>query len=189
MAETTGTGEAAIARAHLEETVANLPDGLDTVVGERGVKLSGGQKQRLSIARMFLKDPAILILDEATSALDTHTEQEIQSALDLVSKDRTTLTIAHRLSTIVDADEILVLKAGEIVERGSHRELMAAGGLYAEMWAMQREATEAEEALARVRRQDAAGVVERRRVNDPGHPKGEAAADGVAADEPEPPTP
>ncbi len=173
--------------------IESLPQGYATMVGERGLKLSGGEKQRVAIARTLLKAPPILILDEATSALDTHTEQEIQSALDLVSKDRTTLTIAHRLSTIVDADEILVLRAGEIVERGSHRELMAAGGLYAEMWAMQREATEAEEALARVRRQDRAGVVERRRVNDPGHPTEGSAADEAAAsppqDDPEPPTP
>ena len=141
-----------------------LPGGFSSMVGERGLKLSGGEKQRVAIARTILKAPPILVLDEATSALDTHTEQEIQSALDLVSKNRTTLTIAHRLSTIIDCDEILVLKAGEIVERGSHRELLATAGLYAEMWAMQREATEAEEALRRARESDEMGVLERRRI-------------------------
>ncbi|MBC8128839.1 MAG: ATP-binding cassette domain-containing protein, partial [Rhizobiaceae bacterium] len=130
--------------------------------------LSGGEKQRVAIARTLLKAPPILILDEATSALDTHTEQEIQSALDLVSKERTTLTIAHRLSTIVDADEIIVLRAGEIVERGTHRMLMEEGGLYAEMWRMQREATEAEEALRRAREADEFGIIERKRPLEAG---------------------
>ena len=125
--------EAAIARAHLEETVANLPDGLDTVVGERGVKLSGGQKQRLSIARMFLKDPAILILDEATSALDTETERAIQRSLAELSAGRTTLVIAHRLSTIRHADRIVVVEGGRIAETGSHAELVSRGGPYARL--------------------------------------------------------
>lgn len=150
-------------RAQIADFVRQLPGGFDAMVGERGLKLSGGEKQRVAIARTLLKSPPILVLDEATSALDTHTEQEIQSALEVVSRERTTLTIAHRLSTIVNADEILVLKAGEIVERGSHRELLARGGLYAEMWAMQREATEAEEALRRARESDELGVTETRR--------------------------
>lgn len=150
--------------AQIAGFIEQLPGGFSAMVGERGLKLSGGEKQRVAIARTILKAPPILVLDEATSALDTHTEQEIQSALDLVSKNRTTLTIAHRLSTIINSDEILVLKAGEIVERGSHRELLAMGGLYAEMWAMQREATEAEEALRRARESDEMGVLERRRT-------------------------
>ncbi|WAP71072.1 ABCB family ABC transporter ATP-binding protein/permease [Jiella pelagia] len=150
--------------AQIAGFIEQLPGGFASMVGERGLKLSGGEKQRVAIARTILKAPPILVLDEATSALDTHTEQEIQSALDLVSKNRTTLTIAHRLSTIINSDEILVLKAGEIVERGSHRELLAKSGLYAEMWAMQREATEAEEALRRARESDEMGVLERRRT-------------------------
>ncbi|TFF25204.1 ABC transporter ATP-binding protein/permease [Jiella endophytica] len=150
--------------AQIAGFIEQLPDGFDAMVGERGLKLSGGEKQRVAIARTILKAPPILVLDEATSALDTHTEQEIQSALDLVSKNRTTLTIAHRLSTIINCDEILVLRAGEIVERGSHRDLLAMNGLYAEMWAMQREATEAEEALRKARESDEFGVIERRRT-------------------------
>nr|WP_304505829.1 ABC transporter ATP-binding protein/permease [Antarcticirhabdus aurantiaca] len=149
--------------AQIAGFIEKLPDGFRTMVGERGLKLSGGEKQRVAIARTILKAPPILVLDEATSALDTHTEQGIQAALDLVSKNRTTLTIAHRLSTIVGADEIIVLKAGEIVERGGHEALLRQGGLYAEMWRMQRAATEAEEALRRAREEDALGVVERRR--------------------------
>ena len=144
-----------------------LPEGFDTMVGERGLKLSGGEKQRVAIARTILKAPPILILDEATSALDSHTEQEIQSALDLVSQERTTLTIAHRLSTIINADEIIVLKAGEIVERGNHHGLLEQDGLYAEMWRMQREATEAEETLRRAREADAFGIIERKRPIEP----------------------
>lgn len=123
----------AMRRASLEETVAGLPNGLDTIVGERGVKLSGGQKQRLSIARMFLKDPAILILDEATSALDTETERAIQASLAELSKGRTSLVIAHRLSTIRHADRICFVKDGRIVETGSHAELLALGGAYARL--------------------------------------------------------
>lgn len=117
-------------RARLEGVVASLPDGLDTVIGERGVKLSGGQKQRLAIARMFLKNPPILILDEATSALDTETERAIQQSLAELSQGRTTLVIAHRLATIQDADRIVVVDANGIAEQGRHRDLVAAGGLY-----------------------------------------------------------
>jgi ATP-binding cassette subfamily B protein len=120
------------------------------MVGERGLKLSGGEKQRVAIARTLLKNPPILILDEATSALDTHTEREIQSALKLVSKNRTALVIAHRLSTIIDADEILVLDQGRIVERGRHDELVAKSGAYAAMWNRQREAAEARARLEAV---------------------------------------
>ncbi|KAA0970999.1 ABC transporter ATP-binding protein [Aureimonas fodinaquatilis] len=123
----------AMQRAHLEDTVAALPDGLDTIVGERGVKLSGGQKQRLSIARMFLKDPKILILDEATSALDTETERAIQAALAELSQGRTSLIIAHRLSTIQHADRIVVIDKGRIVEQGSHEDLLSREGAYSRL--------------------------------------------------------
>ncbi len=138
---------AAAETAQIADFIASLSDGYDTEVGERGLKLSGGEKQRVAIARTVLKGPPILILDEATSALDIHTEREIQAALDRVSRDRTTLVIAHRLSTIVDADEIIVLDDGVIVERGTHQALLTANGLYASMWNRQRQATEAEEAL------------------------------------------
>lgn len=134
--------------AQVHDFVQQLPEGYDAIVGERGLKLSGGEKQRVAIARTILKAPPILILDEATSALDTMTEQEIQSALGMVSKDRTTLVIAHRLSTVVDADEILVLVAGEVVERGKHGDLLEAKGVYAEMWNRQLEADEARRLLA-----------------------------------------
>ncbi|MDP2782753.1 ABC transporter ATP-binding protein/permease [Devosia sp.] len=127
--------------------IETLPKGYDTPVGERGLKLSGGEKQRVAIARTILKAPSILILDEATSALDTKTERDIQSALDVVSQNRTTLVIAHRLSTVVNADEILVLREGVVAERGNHLDLLAKDGLYAQMWNRQREATEAEEKL------------------------------------------
>ncbi|MBE0692047.1 MAG: ABC transporter ATP-binding protein/permease [Aquamicrobium sp.] len=148
--------------AQIGDFIARLPDGYDTMVGERGLKLSGGEKQRVAIARTILKAPPILMLDEATSALDTRTEQEIQAALDLVSQGRTTLVIAHRLSTVISADEIIVLQDGRIAERGRHSQLLAKRGLYAEMWARQREATEAEERLRRVREEDELGIVERR---------------------------
>jgi ATP-binding cassette, subfamily B, heavy metal transporter len=144
--------------------IERLPEGYDTMVGERGLKLSGGEKQRVAIARTILKAPPILILDEATSALDSHTEQEIKAALDLVSKGRTTIVIAHRLSTIVSADEIIVLKDGRIVERGRHANLLAERGLYASMWDRQREASEAEERLRIAREEDADGVLVRRRT-------------------------
>ena len=155
-------GERAADLAQIGDFIARLPDGYDTMVGERGLKLSGGEKQRVAIARTILKAPPILMLDEATSALDTRTEQEIQAALDLVSQGRTTLVIAHRLSTVISADEIIVLQDGRIAERGRHSQLLAKRGLYAEMWARQREATEAEERLRRVREEDELGIVERR---------------------------
>jgi ATP-binding cassette, subfamily B, heavy metal transporter len=140
--------EEAARHAHIHDFIAGLPDGYQTMVGERGLKLSGGEKQRVAIARVILKAPKILVFDEATSALDTKTEREIQASLAEISADRTTLVIAHRLSTIVDADEILVLDGGRIVERGHHRELLARGGLYAAMWARQQEADRREAALA-----------------------------------------
>ena len=133
--------------AQIDRFIHELPLGYESMVGERGLKLSGGEKQRVAIARTILKNPPILLLDEATSALDTHTEREIQSALKEVSKNRTTLVIAHRLSTVVDADEILVLDHGEIVERGRHGALVAKGGHYASMWNKQKEAAEARERL------------------------------------------
>ncbi|WP_298982621.1 ABC transporter ATP-binding protein/permease [uncultured Roseibium sp.] len=152
--------------AQIHDFIEKLPKGYDSEVGERGLKLSGGEKQRVAIARTILKSPPILILDEATSALDTHTEREIQSALDQVSKNRTTLVIAHRLSTVVNADQIIVLEAGEIAERGTHMELLEKGGLYASMWARQREADEAEERLRAAREQDDLGVVTRGKTAD-----------------------
>jgi len=141
--------EAAAIAAQVHDFVMRLPERYDTRVGERGLKLSGGEKQRVAIARTILKDPRILILDEATSALDTRTEQEIQAALRDVARNRTTLVIAHRLSTVVEADEIIVLQDGRIAERGTHATLIAADGLYAEMWRRQSEAVAAAEAAAR----------------------------------------
>jgi ABC-type transport system involved in Fe-S cluster assembly fused permease/ATPase subunit len=138
----------AAAMAQIDHFVEALPDGYHTTVGERGLKLSGGEKQRVAIARTILKGPPILILDEATSALDSHTEKEIQDALDEVSRNRTTLVIAHRLSTIVGADRILVLDQGRLVEQGTHGELLAHGGLYASLWNRQRQAERAREELA-----------------------------------------
>jgi len=111
-----------------------LPDGWETLVGERGLKLSGGEKQRVAIARMVLKDPRILVLDEATSALDTVTERALQTAIRQITRGRTSLVIAHRLSTIVDADRIVVMEAGRVVESGSHAQLLADGGRYAHLW-------------------------------------------------------
>ena len=136
--------EEAARLAHIHDFIAALPDGYQTMVGERGLKLSGGEKQRVAIARVILKAPKILIFDEATSALDTKTEREIQASLAEVAAGHTTLAIAHRLSTVVDADQILVIEAGRIVERGHHRELLARGGVYAEMWARQQEAARLE---------------------------------------------
>jgi ABC-type transport system involved in Fe-S cluster assembly fused permease/ATPase subunit len=140
--------EEAARLAQIDAFIRLSPKGYETEVGERGLKLSGGEKQRVAIARTILKAPPILLLDEATSALDTHTERDIQDALDRVSRNRTTLVVAHRLSTIVGADEILVLDQGVIVERGTHNELLASNGLYASMWNRQREAEMAREILA-----------------------------------------
>ncbi|WP_441277011.1 ABCB family ABC transporter ATP-binding protein/permease [Tardiphaga sp. 172_B4_N1_3] len=142
--------EEAARMAQIDPFIRMSPKGYETEVGERGLKLSGGEKQRVAIARTVLKAPPILLLDEATSALDSHTEQEIQDALEKVSQGRTSLVIAHRLSTIVGADEIIVLDQGRIAERGTHGQLLAAGGLYASMWNRQREAQEARERLAQI---------------------------------------
>jgi ATP-binding cassette subfamily B protein len=132
--------EAAARAAQIHDFILGMPQGYDTRVGERGLKLSGGEKQRVAIARTLLKDPPVLVLDEATSALDSRTETEIQTVLRDISRKRTTLVVAHRLSTVVDADEIIVLDQGRIVERGAHADLVRADGLYATMWA--RQATE-----------------------------------------------
>ncbi len=148
--------EEAARQAQIDGFIARAPKGYETEVGERGLKLSGGEKQRVAIARTILKAPPILVLDEATSALDSHTEKDIQDELERVSKNRTTLVIAHRLSTIVAADEILVLDHGAIVERGTHRELLAKTGLYASMWNRQREAQMAREILAETEDDDSA---------------------------------
>ncbi|MGH8736927.1 MAG: ABCB family ABC transporter ATP-binding protein/permease [Burkholderiales bacterium] len=137
--------------AHIHDFIQSLPAGYETMVGERGLKLSGGEKQRVAIARALLKEPRILIFDEATSALDSKSEKAIQAELERISKGRTTLVVAHRLSTVMDADQILVLAQGRIVERGSHRELLAAAGEYARMWALQQQAAAAEETLERVK--------------------------------------
>ena len=151
--------EEAARLAQIDGFIRMAPKGYETEVGERGLKLSGGEKQRVAIARTILKGPPILVLDEATSALDSHTEKDIQDALDRVSKNRTTLVIAHRLSTIVAADEIIVLDNGVIVERGTHYQLLEANGLYASMWNRQREAEEAREKLARAEEEE--GVLEK----------------------------
>jgi len=137
--------EEAARLAHIHDFVMALPDGYQTTVGERGLKLSGGEKQRVAIARTILKNPAILMFDEATSALDTHTEREIQANLREVSRGRTTLVIAHRLSTVVDADEILVLEQGRVIERGRHADLLAQGGAYAALWARQQDTSQGPE--------------------------------------------
>jgi ATP-binding cassette subfamily B protein len=141
----------AVARAaHIHDFIQSLPDGYRTVVGERGLKLSGGEKQRVAIARTLLKDPALMIFDEATSALDTRTELAIQEELNAASAQRTTLIIAHRLSTVVAADQILVMDHGRIVESGDHSSLLARGGAYARMWALQQREGEAQPGLAAV---------------------------------------
>ncbi|HEU4375653.1 MAG TPA: ATP-binding cassette domain-containing protein, partial [Telluria sp.] len=137
---------AAARAASIHDFIESLPDGYATMVGERGLKLSGGEKQRVAIARTLLKDPAILIFDEATSALDSKAEQAIQAQLKEIAKNRTTLVIAHRLSTVADAQQILVLDHGRIVERGTHQSLLAAQGLYAQMW--ERQQARQDEALA-----------------------------------------
>jgi ATP-binding cassette subfamily B protein len=165
--------EEAARHAQIDNFIRIAPKGYETEVGERGLKLSGGEKQRVAIARTILKGPPILLLDEATSALDSHTEKDIQDALDRVSKNRTTLVIAHRLSTIVAADEILVLDHGVIVERGTHQQLLARGGLYASMWSRQREAEAAREKLA---------LIEEERLSAAPNRNPPVAAD--AADEP-----
>jgi ABC-type transport system involved in Fe-S cluster assembly fused permease/ATPase subunit len=148
--------EEAAQLAQIDHFIKLSPQGYETQVGERGLKLSGGEKQRVAIARTVLKAPPILLLDEATSALDSHTEHEIQGALERVSRNRTSLVIAHRLSTIVGADEIIVLDQGRIAERGTHSKLLSTGGLYASMWNRQREAQEARERLARIDDEDGA---------------------------------
>ena len=133
-------------RANIHEFISSLPEGYDTVVGERGGRLSGGQKQRVAIARVFLKDPAILILDEATSALDNESEGAVQESLERLAADRTTIIIAHRLSTIKNADEIATVERGKVVERGTHDELLARGGTYARYYRMQFEGVRAVDA-------------------------------------------
>ena len=138
--------EEAARRANIHDFISSLPEGYDTVVGERGSRLSGGQKQRVAIARVFLKDPAILILDEATSALDNESEEAVQESLEELAHNRTTLIIAHRLSTIKNADEIATMEAGRVVERGTHEELLARGGTYARYYRMQFEGKGAHEA-------------------------------------------
>ena len=142
--------EQAARLAHIHAFIMALPDGYETTVGERGLKLSGGEKQRVAIARTILKNPAILLFDEATSALDTHTEREIQANLREVSRGRTTLVIAHRLSTVIDADEILVMEAGRVIERGRHLELLSRGGAYAALWARQQESSQGPEPVPEV---------------------------------------
>jgi ATP-binding cassette, subfamily B, heavy metal transporter len=166
--------EEAARHAQIDNFIRIAPKGYETEVGERGLKLSGGEKQRVAIARTILKGPPILLLDEATSALDSHTERDIQDALDRVSKNRTTLVIAHRLSTIVGADEILVLDHGVIVERGRHQQLLAKGGLYASMWDRQREAEAAREKLA---------LIEEERLSAAPNRNPPTAADAVSAED------
>jgi ATP-binding cassette subfamily B protein len=125
--------EAAAEAARIHDLIVSLPDGYDTIVGERGYRFSGGEKQRIAIARTILRNPPILVLDEATSSLDTQTEREVQEALDRLAAGRTTIAIAHRLSTVYDADQIVVLDRGQVVERGTHEELVALGGRYASL--------------------------------------------------------
>jgi ATP-binding cassette subfamily B protein len=162
---------AAAQMAQLDDLIRALPDGYDTMVGERGLKLSGGEKQRVAIARAILKNPPILVLDEATSALDSHTEKEIQDAIDRISRNRTSVVIAHRLSTIVHADLILVLEKGRLIEQGTHAQLMSAGGLYASMWNRQRQAEKAREELADALEQEQR--LEGQKITD-GHIRAEA---------------
>jgi len=144
-------GIAAARAAHIHDFIDSLPQKYESTVGERGLKLSGGEKQRVAIARAILTDPAILIFDEATSALDSTAERAIQAELERIARGRTALVIAHRLSTVMDADQILVLDHGRIVERGTHGQLLTANGEYARMWALQREAAQAEAVLQRTK--------------------------------------
>jgi ABC-type transport system involved in Fe-S cluster assembly fused permease/ATPase subunit len=175
--------EEAAALAQIDRFIRVAPEGYETEVGERGLKLSGGEKQRVAIARTILKAPPILLLDEATSALDSHTEKEIQDALERVSRGRTTLVIAHRLSTIVGADEIIVLDQGVIAERGTHHQLLLKNGLYASMWNRQREAEEAREKLSRAADEAAAPNRNPPPVDDPALNGARAAPDVPAAAE------
>jgi ATP-binding cassette subfamily B protein len=138
--------EQAARHANIHKFIESLPKGYDSIVGERGLKLSGGEKQRVAIARAILKNPRILVFDEATSSLDSHSEQVILEALRAVAANHTTLVIAHRLSTVIDADTILVMEQGRIVERGTHQQLLAEGGVYAKLWALQQEERRREEA-------------------------------------------
>jgi ABC-type transport system involved in Fe-S cluster assembly fused permease/ATPase subunit len=140
--------ENAARAAHIHDFIKGLPDGYDTEVGERGLKLSGGEKQRVAIARAILKNPCILIFDEATSALDSQSEKSIQAELDRIQVGRTTLIIAHRLSTVMNADQILVMDEGRIVERGRHEDLLAADAYYAKMWQLQQQERRTELPLA-----------------------------------------
>jgi ATP-binding cassette subfamily B protein len=130
--------------ADIDRFISNLPQGYDTVVGERGLKLSGGEKQRVAIARVLLKNPAILVFDEATSSLDSQSEKNILDALTRISHDKTTLVIAHRLSTVIDADRIVVLDQGQVCEQGDHESLIEADGLYAQLWRMQQKKAQVE---------------------------------------------
>jgi ATP-binding cassette subfamily B protein len=151
--------EAAARAAHIHDFIAGTPKGYDTMVGERGLKLSGGEKQRVAIARTLLKNPPVLIFDEATSALDSANERAIQAELRSVSQGKTALVIAHRLSTVVDAHEIVVLEAGRVVERGSHAELLARSGRYAQMWLLQQSQGDVEPDAPDVTGAPAAGVL------------------------------
>ena len=138
-------------QAQLSNLIKTFPEGMNTVVGERGLKLSGGEKQRVAIARTLLKNPPILVLDEATSALDTLTEREIKQSLNDLTEKRTTIIIAHRLSTVVEANKILVLDKGKIIEQGTHKQLLRKKGLYADMWSTQQTIKKAEETLKNIK--------------------------------------